>query len=86
MNELIRNQEGVRAVADALAEEALFAADTEAAGYHRYHDRVCLLQISTRDATFIIDTLAVTHLDEEGYQELLAQRRAAAGRPAADQQ
>jgi hypothetical protein len=29
--------------------------------------------------------LAVTHLDEEGYQELV-QQRAAAQRPAADQQ
>lgn len=42
---------------------ALIAADTEAAGYHRYSDRVCLLQLSTRDATFVIDTLAITHLD-----------------------
>lgn len=41
----------------------LIAADTEAAGYHRYSDRVCLLQLSTRDQTFIIDTLAVSHLD-----------------------
>lgn len=46
-----------------LESAALLAADTEAAGYHRYSDRVCLLQISTRDATFVIDTLAITHLD-----------------------
>ena len=42
---------------------ALLAADTEAAGYHRYSDRICLLQLSTRDATYIVDTLAVSHLD-----------------------
>ena len=42
---------------------ALLAADTEAAGYHRYSDRICLLQLSTRDATYIVDTLTVSHLD-----------------------
>lgn len=41
----------------------MIAADTEAAGYHRYSDRVCLLQLSTRDHTFIVDTLALTHLE-----------------------
>ena len=42
---------------------ALLAADTEAAGYHRYSDRICLLQLSTRDATYIVDALTVSHLD-----------------------
>jgi ribonuclease D len=37
----------------------LLAADTEAAGYHRYHDRICLLQLSTREDTALLDTLAV---------------------------
>ncbi len=37
----------------------LLAADTEAAGYHRYHDRICLLQVSTREDTALVDTLAV---------------------------
>lgn len=50
----------------------MIAADTEAAGYHRYSDRVCLLQLSTRDQTFIIDTLAVAHLD--ALREILARQ------------
>lgn len=46
-----------------MSSAVLLAADTEAAGYHRYSDRVCLLQLSTRDHTFIVDTLAIEHLD-----------------------
>ena len=60
--EYIRTNAEVEAVAAALAAAPLFAADTEAAGYHRYHDRVCLLQLSTRDRTFIVDTLAADDL------------------------
>lgn len=59
----IQSYEGVAAAAEALGAGALFAADTEAAGYHRYRDRVCLLQLSTRRSTYLIDTLAITDLD-----------------------
>jgi ribonuclease D len=62
--ELIQSEGGVRGVAEALGQVALFAVDTEAAGYHRYHDRICLLQISTREDTFLIDTLAVSELGD----------------------
>lgn len=58
----IRSSEELQDVAQALAEVPLFAADTEAAGYHRYHDRICLLQLSTRERTFLVDTLAVEDL------------------------
>lgn len=61
--ELIRSEAGLAEVADALREVRLFAADTEAAGYHRYHDRICLLQLSTRHDTFLVDTLALDTLD-----------------------
>jgi ribonuclease D len=61
--EYIESQTALDALGHRLSGAALIAADTEAAGYHRYSDRVCLLQLSTRDATFVIDTLAVTHLD-----------------------
>lgn len=40
----------------------LVAVDTEAAGYHRYRDRICLLQLSTRTETFLVDTLALHDL------------------------
>ena len=62
--EYIQNKAELAEVAAALAGASLFAADTEAAGYHRYHDRICLLQISTRERTFIVDTLAIPSLSE----------------------
>ena len=56
----------------------LIALDTEAAGYHRYHDRMCLLQLSSRNETFLVDTLAVPDirslsplLAEEGREVIL---------------
>jgi ribonuclease D len=36
--------------------------DTEAAGYHRYDDRISLLQISSPDTNLLIDPLAVADL------------------------
>jgi ribonuclease D len=68
--ELIQSEQGLQEVAEAVAEVRLFAADTEAAGYHRYHDRICLLQISTRHDTFLVDTLAIRELT--GLAELFA--------------
>jgi ribonuclease D len=42
----------------ALASESRIALDCEAAGFHRYSDRLCLLQISTATANWIVDPLA----------------------------
>ena len=39
--------------------EPLVAADTEAASFHRYRDRVYLVQLSTRTSTTVIDPLAI---------------------------
>lgn len=58
----ITTESEVGELATALRETPLFAADTEAAGYHRYHDRICLLQISTREQTYLVDTLTVNDL------------------------
>jgi len=60
--EYVKHNERVAEVAERLGEADLVAADTEAAGYHRYHDRVCLLQLATRAATYVVDTLEVTDL------------------------
>lgn len=35
------------------------AVDCEAAGFHRYSDRLCLIQLSTQERTFVLDPLAV---------------------------
>lgn len=50
-------------LAGRLRGEPLIAADTEAAGFHRYMDRLCLLQLSVRDRTWLVDTLAVGSLN-----------------------
>lgn len=42
--------------------EPLLAVDTEAASFHRYHDRVYLIQLSSRTDTAIVDPLAARDL------------------------
>ena len=42
-----------------VASERLIAVDTEAASFHRYVDRIYLIQLSTRSETAIIDPLTV---------------------------
>ncbi len=49
---------GAREVERALAGAEWVALDCEAAGFHRYSDRICLLQLSTAAATFVLDPLA----------------------------
>src|SRR5687768_15495186 len=56
--EYIEGAGALAALAVRLQSADLLAADTEAAGYHRFRDRVCLLQLSTRTETVVIDTLA----------------------------
>lgn len=61
--EYVTTSKQLEEVARAVAGADLFAADTEAAGYHRYRDTICLLQISTRERTWVVDTLEVPDLD-----------------------
>ncbi len=53
----------LEALAKRLSGETLVAADTEAAGYHRYLDTLCLVQLSTRDETWLVDTVALGSLN-----------------------
>jgi len=53
--------------------EPLVAADTEAASFHRYKDRVYLVQLSTRGTTAVIDPLAIVDITPFG--DLLADPR-----------
>src|SRR5688572_24893976 len=61
--EYLESAAALEALAERLKSSDLLAADTEAAGYHRYRDRVCLLQLSTRSETFLVDTLAIEQLE-----------------------
>lgn len=61
--EVIADQAAFDALLGALAHEPLLAVDTEAASFHRFEDRVYLLQISSRGRTAVVDPLAVQSLD-----------------------
>ncbi len=60
---LISDSGGLRELGEGLKGETRMAVDLEAAGFHRYSDRVCLLQVSGGDQHFVIDTLAVDPSD-----------------------
>ena len=49
-----------------LAGIPLLAVDTEAASFHRYRDRIYLVQLSTREVTAVVDPLAVADLSALG--------------------
>jgi ribonuclease D len=50
----------------AVADVPLLAVDTEAASFHRYRDRIYLIQLSSRDRTAVVDPLTVTDLSALG--------------------
>ena len=67
---VIQSQRELESVLGELVGEELLAVDTEAASFHRYLDRVYLLQISSRTTTVVVDPLATSDLARFG--ELLA--------------
>ncbi len=44
-------------LADDLASAERIALDCEAAGFHRYTDRLCLVQVTVEDRTYVVDTI-----------------------------
>ncbi len=54
----IKDEAGAEGLAQDLAGIRRFALDLEAAGFHRYSDRLCLVQITTPEGTYIVDPLA----------------------------
>lgn len=58
----IETPEALRGLVQTLREEPLLGVDTEAAGYHRYFDRLSLLQISSRSSNWLVDPFAVQDL------------------------
>jgi ribonuclease D len=61
--QLISDSGDLRELGEALTGESRLAVDLEAAGFHRYSDRVCLLQVTCGEQNFIVDTLAVDPSD-----------------------
>jgi ribonuclease D len=59
----IRDASAARKLVEELQGSGRFALDCEAAGFHRYSDRLCLLQLTTESATYILDPLAFDPTD-----------------------
>jgi ribonuclease D len=49
-----------------LRKEPILALDTEASSFHRYKERICLIQLSTRKSTWLIDPLTVEDVSPLG--------------------
>lgn len=62
----VDNPSELSALAQRVASEPLIAVDTEAASFHRYVDRIYLIQLSSRTETAIIDPLTVGDVAELG--------------------
>ncbi|MGH7702491.1 MAG: ribonuclease D [Gemmatimonadales bacterium] len=62
----IASEAGTAELFEGLRGETLLAVDTEAASFHRYLDRIYLIQVSSRGMTAIIDPLAMASLDPLG--------------------
>lgn len=57
---------------DDLANRTYLAIDTESNSFHGYTSRICLLQIATTDAVYLLDTLALPAESLGGLRSLLA--------------
>jgi ribonuclease D len=68
--QLIQTSADLAALIGRLRLEPLIAVDTEAASFHRYQDRIYLLQLSSRQETAVVDPIATGTLAPLG--ELLA--------------
>jgi ribonuclease D len=64
--ELITEPEALKKLTTHLAPTQVLALDTEASSFHRYTERVCLIQLSNRDHTWLVDPLSVENLDDLG--------------------
>jgi ribonuclease D len=68
--QLIQTAADLASLVERLRRAPLVAVDTEAASFHRYQDRIYLLQLSSRQETAVVDPLAAGTLAPVG--ELLA--------------
>lgn len=62
----IRTAEALAEAIAALEREPLVGADTEAASFHRYRDRIFLIQLASPSRTEIVDPLALADLSPVG--------------------
>jgi ribonuclease D len=58
----IRRYEDLARLADALKDEPMLAVDTESNSLYAYRERVCLVQLSTRQHDYILDPLMIVDM------------------------
>ena len=63
---IVDDQAALSQLAETAARSARIAIDTEGASFHRYVDRVYLVQIATDTVTALVDPLAVPDLSPVG--------------------
>jgi len=68
--EILTTDAEVAVLAGQLTAETSVAVDLEADSLHNYREKICLMQISTRQRTVLVDTLAATDL--QSLQEVFA--------------
>ena len=56
---LVSDAETLARLVEAVRAEPIVAFDTESNSFHVYRERICLLQVSTRSADYIVDPFAV---------------------------
>jgi len=54
---------GLKRLADELRSQSRVAVDTESNSLHAYREQVCLIQLSTPEKDYLVDSLALTDLD-----------------------
>ncbi len=64
--QLITDNAGLRPCMAELVSSKVLALDTEASSFHRYHERICLIQLSDRERTFLVDPVTVTDMSPLG--------------------
>jgi ribonuclease D len=63
---LITDTAGLVRCMKAFAKADILALDTEASSFHHYHERICLVQLSDRERTFLLDPQTIRDMSPLG--------------------
>ena len=63
---VVESEESFNRMLTDLTKQPAVAVDTESNSLHAYQERVCLIQISTREQDYLVDTLAIRSLEPLG--------------------
>ena len=64
--DLVTTGAGLAGLMQSLRGEPILALDTEASSFHRYREQVCLIQLSTRERTWLVDPLSIQQMEPLG--------------------